>query len=182
MARRIEAGDDAAWAALFDSFAASAFRWEAQQYYDSPEEAAALARFQAGLDPGLDMSWEVETTRAYRTQGKRLARVRLVLEPATDYVRMALHYLPVLADAGEDIRVISRPAGTWPAGLPAHDFWIFDQRDVWVMHYDETGAFTCAELVDDDDLTAAHLGWQRNAVESAHPLAQYVAALRRKAS
>jgi hypothetical protein len=179
MGRQIVAGDDSAWSALFEDFTSTAFRWEAQQHYESPEEARALARFCAGTDPGLDLSWEIDTTRGYRAQGKRLSRVRLVLEPASDYVRMALHYLPVLAEAGEDIRVLVERAGSWPAQLPRHDFWVFDDRDVWTMAYDQHGAFLHAEQVDDPALVDAHRAWQRLALDESAPLLTSIAALRR---
>lgn len=181
MGRQIHRDDEDGWVALFDGFTTSAFRWEAQQHYESPEESAALARFRAGLDPGLDLSWEVDTTRAYLTQGKRLARVRLVLEPVSDYVRMALHYLPVLAEAGEDIRVLASP-GYWPRGLPQHDFWIFDDEDVWTMAYDDHGRFLLAEQVEESMLTGAHRAWRDEALRQAMPLSHYLAAARRKAS
>lgn len=179
MGRQIAAGDDAAWAALFDDFTATAFRWEAQQHYESPEEARALARFRAGADPGLDLSWEIDTTRSYRTQGKQLARVRLVLAPPSDYVRMALHYLPALVEAGEDIRILVERAGSWPAQLPRHDFWVFDDRNVWTMAYDQHGAFQYAEQVEDPALIDAHRTWQRRALDDSAPLLTYISALRR---
>lgn len=39
------------------------------------------------------------------------------------------------AAAGEDIRVL--PGQPDALGLPDHDYWLFDSRDLWVMEGDK---------------------------------------------
>jgi hypothetical protein len=100
--------------------------------------------------------------------------VRVVLEPQTDYTRMELAtYRPVVA-AGEDVRVIVVPeGGAWPDGLPRQDFFVFDERDVWRMHYNNDYTWAGAEQLDGEDVLAQHLRWRDRALELAIPLLEY---------
>lgn len=170
---RIEADDWEAWSELFE-FSASAFRLETLQTYTEPEEAEALARFHAGRDPELDTSgWET-MIRRHRAAGRSMARVRVLVEPLSDYARFQLPYFARFADAGEDIGVITSSQGTWPDDLPRHDYWFFDDRDLWVLNYSEAGSFTHADLITDPAALAAHRRWRVAALAQATPLGQYL--------
>lgn len=176
MSRWILPGDDSAWAALITGFSRSAYRLEGQQVYASPDEDAALGRFLAGelFDPD-NLSWIVPKLRAHAEAGHTQRRVRIVVEPATDYTRFELTVYPHLAEAGEDIRIIAVPEGGWPAGLPRHDYWLFDDHDVWRMHYGDDHRFEGAELLDDESVIAEHLRWRDVALAQAVPLTDYLA-------
>jgi hypothetical protein len=82
---------------------------------------------------------------------------------------------PLLVDAGEDVRIIAVPEGGRPTELPLHDFWLFDDRDVWKMHYHENFRFAGAELLDDPEVVARHLRWRDLALARAVPLRDYLA-------
>jgi hypothetical protein len=67
------------------------------------------------------------------------------------------------------------PEGGRPRDLPLHDFWMFDDRDVWKMHYYENFRFAGAELLDDPDVVLQHLRWRDLALSRAVPLHEYLA-------
>ena len=81
--------------------------------------------------------------------GRTMSRVRVIIEPPSDYTRFELVAYPIMAAAGDDIRIICVPPGTWPAGSSARGLLGFDDHDVWVMRYDEAGVLLNAELLDD---------------------------------
>ncbi|HEY1972181.1 MAG TPA: hypothetical protein VGH89_29790 [Pseudonocardia sp.] len=161
------------WAALFTGYAKSAYRLEGQQVYSSPTEDAAVARFVAGQPHGLDLSWIIPKLRAAVASGRTKTLVRVVTEPPTDYTRFELAVYPELVAEGQDIRIISVPDGTWPDDLPTHDYWQFDDQDVWRLHYHDDYTFRGAELLDGEETIAAHLRWRDIALAQAVPLQVY---------
>jgi hypothetical protein len=177
VSRWINGTKDPAWGALFDAMQRSAYRLEGQQIYSNDKEDAALERFRAGepfkpLEP-----WPaLERRRREAVEGKTLTRVRVVIEPPTDYTRMELCAYRYLAEAGEDIRIIAVPEGEWPAGLPRYDYWLIDEHDVWRMHYHENYRFRGAELIEGEAAIAQHLKWRDIALAQAVPLNGYLAA------
>src|SRR5215470_9013461 len=134
------------WAALFTSFRRSAFRLEGLQHYSVPDEAEAFARFRADKDPKVDLSWWLGLAKNHTAAGRKMSWVRVVVESLSDYICFELVHFPLLAAAGDDIRIIAVAPGVWLTGVPSHDFWLFDDRDVWILRYDQDGAFVEAEL------------------------------------
>lgn len=176
MSRWIRPGERDAWAALFTGFNKSAYRLEAQQIYSNDAEDAGLARFLAGEPHGVDLSWSISKLKSQVAVGRTQASVRVVIEPPTDYTRFEISMYPEFTAAGEDLRIISLPEGGWPEDVPHHDYWLFDDRDVWRMHYGDDYRWTGAELIDDEATIADHLRWRDAAQAQAVPLHEYLAA------
>jgi len=176
MSHWIRPGDDDEWAALFTGFTESAYRLECQQVYSNDKEDVALARFLAGEPHGTDLSWAISKLRAQIAAGRTQTNVRVVVEPPTDYTRLELAIYPEMAAAGEDVRIIAVPEGSWPAGLPRYDYWMFDERDVWRMHYADDHQWAGAELLDDEAAIADHLEWRDLALSQSVPLNDYLGA------
>lgn len=176
MSRWINGTSDPAWPALFEQFKKSAYRLEGQQTYSNDAEDEAVERFRRGegfipLDP-----WPaIDHVRQSVAKGLTRTRVRVVEEPPTDYTRMELAAYPYLVEAGEDIRIISIGEGEWPSGLPRYDYWLFDDHDVWRMHYGDDHRFRGAELIEDEDSIRQHLQWRERALAQAIPLDEYLA-------
>ena len=181
-ARTITAIPGPEWAALFTDFRQSAFRLEIRQHYTAPDEQEEFGRFLAGEEPQPELTWWTELARGHIAAGRSMCRVRVIVEPPSDYTRFELAAYPVMAAAGDDIRIISIAPRSWPPGIPHEDFWIFDDQDLWILHYDETGFLYCAELADDPQVVADHLGWRDTALELSIPVNDYLAAGSRKAS
>lgn len=87
----------------------------------------------------------LDVLRARRAAGKVSYRVRILSELLTDYERYACEWgYAYTAAAGEDIRVLRRGEHHIP-GLIEQDFWVVDDTEVLLMHYDEHGRFEDAE-------------------------------------
>jgi hypothetical protein len=50
--------------------------------------------------------------------------------------------------------------------MPRHDFWLFDDRNVWVLNYDDAGMFLSAELQTDRRVITDHLCWRDAALRA----------------
>jgi len=176
VSRRINGTGDPAWVALFTGFKKSAYRLEGQQVYSNDSEDAALEQFRAtGRFEPFEPWPAIPLVRATAAAGQTQTRVRVVVEPPTDYTRMELAAYPYLAEAGEDIRIIAVREAEWPADLPRYDYWLFDDRDVWRMHYNDDHTFHGAELIEDEAAIAQHLEWRDVALDRAVPLEDYMA-------
>jgi hypothetical protein len=165
--------DRVEWGALFTSYSKSYFHFEAQQIYSNSIENPRVADFIAGRPMTPTYEWRLSRVRDRAAAGATKMGVRVVVEPPTDYTRMEVATFPILVAGGEDIRVIAVPEGTWPGGLPRHDFYLFDDREVWRMHYNNDYTFGGAEQLDGEDVLAEHLRWRDRALELAVPLHEY---------
>jgi hypothetical protein len=174
MSRWIRSTGDPEWAALFTGYRRSAYRLEGQQMYSNPAEDAHLATFLSGGKVPFDLSKRLNRTRAQIAAGRTKTTVRIVVEPPTPYTRMELSVYPQMLTAGEDVRIIAVPQGGRPAELPLHDYWLFDDHDVWKMHYFENFRFAGAELLDEPAVIAEHLRWRDTALARAVRLDTYL--------
>jgi uncharacterized protein DUF6879 len=163
------------WGELLSSYRSSSFRLEAQQIYSNPIENGWLADFLAGRPPqDLDFTWRLSRSQERMAAGCTKITARVVVEPQTDYTRMELATYRLIVAGGEDVRVIVVPEGhSWPDGLPRHDFFLFDERDVWHMHYNAAYTWAGAEQLGGEDVLAQHLRWRDRALELAIPLLEY---------
>lgn len=178
MTRWIGAGDRHEWTGLFTGYQESAYRLECQQVYGSDGQDENLAQFLSGRPVEIDWNGFDRSTRAQVDAGRTKTKVRIVVEPATPYTRLELTLYPRMAAAGEDIRIIEVSQGNWPAELPHHDYWLFDDRNLWRLHYHENFRFKGAELLDDPDVVTEHLRWRDLALCQAVPLDDYLASRR----
>ncbi|MDR3083219.1 MAG: hypothetical protein LBV60_20275 [Streptomyces sp.] len=155
---------------LFESFERTAFRLETLAMYDVEEEREEMARFFAGGDMGAE--WDDNPwVRSMTDLGKQVSRVHVLSSPLTDYLRYELAAYPGNIRAGESIGIIDR-AEQSVDGLPDHDFWLFDDRDVYRMHYTEAGAFVGGELLPVDRLPE-YLAYRSAALAAAIPFGPY---------
>ncbi|MFJ1597951.1 DUF6879 family protein [Streptomyces sp. NPDC088261] len=155
---------------LFGAFERTAFRLETLAEYDVEEERDEIARFLAGEDMGPE--WDDNPwVRSMTDQGKSVSRVHVLRSPLTEYLRYELAAYPGNIEAGESIGIVDL-AEQEVAGLPDHDFWLFDDRDVYRMHYNPVGAFVGGELLPAGRL-AEYQGYRRLALAHAVPFASY---------
>jgi hypothetical protein len=165
--------------AVFDSlFQRSAFRLELLDQYVAANEAEPFRRFLAGepQDPAWRGPWQ-EFVRSSLSDGKQMARVHVVDEPLSDYLQFELTCAyPANVDAGEDVRIL--PPYRHPAvSLPSRDYWLFDDRAVVLMDYDEDGDFTGAELASDSHTIRHYRRIRDLAMRHSVPLADYLTSL-----
>lgn len=97
--------------------------------------------------------------REATAKGRRFARVRVVTLPLTDYSRFGVWCAQFTNDAGEDIRYLPRDKAE-VAGLPNHDYWLFDSRLLVRMHFDDHDTFLGGEVIEDAAEIVQHNYWR----------------------
>ncbi len=136
----------------FRTFRYTVFRLETLQHYAGSGEDEGIAAFERGdpeppPDPAEDEY--AGMVRAHRAAGKARQRVHVVREPLSDYLAYELtwEYGPHAA-AGEDIRIIDATDG-WPDDVALEDFWLFDSRHLFDLHYAADGTWLGVEQLTD---------------------------------
>ncbi len=176
MGRVFSSLDDEDFNRLFREFRYTCYRLETLQRYDVPYERDEFEQFLAGgtQDMAEMAEWTDGTIARAVKAGKRMQRVHVVEDPLSDYLRyeFAWGYEHTVA-AGEDVRIIAVQAGDWPAGLPHYDYWLFDSSLLVSMRYDETGAFTGAEMEEDPVAIVKANYWRDLAVSLSVPYRDY---------
>lgn len=160
------------FAGMFRTFRLTASRLETQPAYAMTVERAAFARFLAGapLPPGELPWWQswLDDMRELTRRGKRISRVRIVDDPPTDYQRWEMWATRWHLQAGEDIRYLPRAmAGT--LGIPAGDWWLFDDTRLVLMAFTSAGEIDGKTLVTDPEVIAAYQRWRDLAFRHAAP-------------
>jgi uncharacterized protein DUF6879 len=145
----------------FETFSFSAFRLETLQSY-------------AGT--GRDEQW-ITLLRASRRWGKVHQRVHVVTEPLTAAMEQELtEGYEGNAAAGEDIRIISVPAGgQWPISPDVSDFWLFDSSRLYEMHYAPDGTWTGASSIMDPEQVILACLTRDAALHAAVPWRTFIA-------
>jgi hypothetical protein len=121
---------------FFDSFERSAWRLEAQPFYQP--DAEEFHRYLQGLAPTA----EQRTRRAWWLEnlaGRAVSRVLVVNLPLSPYWQWRLETAREHVAAGEDIRVAV--AGDVPELVTVNDFWLFDDQLVWMLVFDRIGRY-----------------------------------------
>lgn len=123
-------------------------------------EEESLRKFLAGEPDDLPwmQNW-LTMIREATTEGRRFMRVRVVSLPLSDYSRFGHAVARHNNAAGEDIRYLTRGRAT-TAGLPEHDYWLFDSRKLAVMHFADDDRFLGAEMIEDPNVVVQHNYWR----------------------
>lgn len=158
------AGDD--WRTFFDSYQREAFRLETLPSYGVESEQGEYETFLAtgNLHIPDDDPWLVRV-RHFRRTGRRIGRVHVIRRPLTDYLRYEFAVYRHTVEAGEDVRILDLTGQPDP-GLPAQDFWLFDDTAIVRMDYDPDGTQLRRELLEDAD-SAPYVAWKRLALKHA---------------
>ncbi|GAB3814822.1 DUF6879 family protein [Kribbella italica] len=145
---------------LLNSFEHTAFRLEVRDRYDESDEAGSLAKFLAGEPDDLPWMQEwLDLVREAREGGRSFSRVRVVTVPLTDYSRFGLWCAQFTNEAGEDIRYLARDQAD-VAGVPKHDYWLFDSTTLVRMDFDDADGFLGTELITDPSQVVKHNYWR----------------------
>lgn len=123
----------------------SLFRFEGLQDYSAEDGEAIVRHFiQTGTlkeIPNEENAWW-SAMKVRNEKGILTQRVRLVLEPRTDYLNMELEYLRRAKEySGDDIRIINEIDlyNIAPSGL--EDFYIIDDTKIFIMKYGPKGKY-----------------------------------------
>lgn len=162
---------------LFRDFERSAFRLESRRGYASDVDSPKWHLWQAGGDLSYNPAhpWHAGV-RAQTEHGRRFERVRVVDSPPTEGQRFLLASGRGNVEAGEDIRNLWR-ADADRLGLPAADFWLFDDRLVVRLVFDQADVTLGVEVSDDPADVAAAAAVRTAAWPVAIPTAAFAAAV-----
>lgn len=166
-----------AWADLLTHYRSSAWRYECQGEYHEPDEAEPLRQFLAGESCDLSyMTPWLDGIRSAVAAGKTIGRVRVLTDPLTDYLRFEMAIAEHNEAAGEDIRVLDADQAA-ALDLGDHDFWLFDDDTVAVMHFDADG-FRGATVEQEPGTVARYRHLRDRALRYARPFRDHPALLR----
>lgn len=161
------------WRTFFDSYQREAFRLETLPSYTVSKEQKEFERFLATgkLDVADDDPWLVRV-RHFRRTGRWIGRVHVIRRPLTDYLRYEFAVYRRTLQAGEEVHILDLTDRPNP-GLPAQDFWLFDDTAVVRMDYDFDGTQLGRELLEDVD-PAPYVTWKQLALRYAEPFTDWV--------
>jgi hypothetical protein len=162
-----------AWRQFFDSYERAAFRLETLPVYAMPDEEDEFRRFLAGEKPPQDhhYSW-LDRVANFRATGRVIQRVHVVTRPLSDYLRYEFEWAYAFnVEAGEEIKILDLTDRENP-GLPAEDFWMFDERHVVSMMYRPDGSQIGRELLDDPDIES-YVHYKEIALGNSVPFEEY---------
>lgn len=170
-----------AFDSLLRTFERSAFRLETRDAYALGYEQEEFDRFLAGTPtPPPEVDWWrpwLDQIARFTREHKRIARVRILAEPPTDYQRWELWAAPWHAEAGERIRYMPRSRAL-AIGLPVeHDWWLLDNERLIIMEFTSGGHIQGKTLVTgaDEEIDKCIL-WRNLAVRNATPAEEIAAA------
>ncbi len=133
---------------------------EVRDRYCLSYEQESLRKFLTG-EPD-DLPWMQDWLTMIReatSEGRRIARVRVVSLPLTDYNRWGFVLAQHNNAAGEDIRYLARDQAQ-AAEMPNHDYWLFDSRTLVRMHFDDADVFLGGEIVEEPAEIVQHNYWR----------------------
>jgi len=135
---------------LFTAFQKIAFRWERLESYRVNSEVEYFEYYiHKGVCLADDCSndWIKVVENANR-QGKAIQRVRLLPEEIGDYLRFEIDCGYIYsAEQGEKIYFIPQNIANSLKNIPDYDFWLFDDKILVKMNYDNEGNFLGAEKI-----------------------------------
>lgn len=125
--------------ALFPEVEREALHMNMRDSYGTETELPHLARWKAGQPD--DLTWLqpwCDLVRRQKAAGRTFRRINIVSEPLSEYQQWSLTVERPMAEAGQDIRWVSRRAVS-ELCLPGNDYWLFDDKLVVFMHYTGSG-------------------------------------------
>ena len=177
--KRFSSLEDGEFNQLFLDFRYTCYRLETLQRYDVSYEREGYDRFLAGETQGESpalTNWIDGTIKAVAA-GKQMRRVHVVEEPLSDYLRYEFGWAyEHTVTAGEDVRLIPVETGHWPEEIPHYDYWLFDSKILVAMYYEDDGAFSAAEVIDEPEKIVQANYWRDMAVALSVPFRSYATA------
>ncbi|MGY0061033.1 DUF6879 family protein [Streptomyces sp. LZ34] len=164
------------WQAKFRDFQSEAWRLETLPSYKVPQEEEEIRAYLAGdrIDPRTHSNAYTEDLKRVRREGKSKGRVHIVTRPLATYLRYEFMYYRPHVWAGEDIRIMDVTDGENPLD-GVQDFWMFDKKEVVLMHYQPDGTQISREVYEGD--VTPYLEYQRIALAESVPFEEYVKGL-----
>ena len=140
---------------MFKNFKKTACRIEAlPQYKIIGDEWERYQAFTKGeyREKYNSSSWP-KMLKDYKKMGKVVERIRVVPNQLTSYLIFEFNCYVQSIIAGEQINVVDKSEYDKLVNSKTRgDYWIFDNKDVLYMEYDEEGAFIGSRLIEDNEI------------------------------
>jgi hypothetical protein len=152
-----------------------AVRWEGLQDYRVSWEDDQIIAWRHGLPPppNAEVEGSLATIRQITESGRRIARLRGVRRPASEYTRYEFEVAyPANSVAGEEIYVVD--LDVYREFDDVDDFVIFDDDAVLRYRYTFDGRLLAYDLSDDPTDVAAYGALRDRLYSAAVPLASFV--------
>jgi hypothetical protein len=169
---------------LFQSFQKSMFRLETLDAYSVASDAI-LPLYLAGdpLPPPpnkYQLEWWGIIEEASK-QEKDVSRVHVVPNELTPYLRYEIDWgYAYSAQHGEKIFLVSREDNKRLADIAAEDFYLFDDKTLVYVKYDESGSHLGYELEQNPECVEACVKIKADLISAALPLNEYLAKVRNR--
>jgi hypothetical protein len=160
---------------LYEGVERRSLRLECRQAYAVPWEDEGFAAWRRGEPepPGPSFERHLATVRAIAASGRRMARVRFVELPMTEYTRYEFETgYPRSSEAGEEISVVDR-AEHPEFDHVREDFVVFDDTALMYYRYTDDDRLTGYEYSDDPALVAEHVALAEEVLAAATPFAEW---------
>ena len=165
--------DSSEFGALLANYDILAFRLEALQAYNIPDERPLIDLFDRGAE---QPEWHrlrpwTEQVRGLIAAGRTMSRVHIVNMPLSSYLEFEINWgYTSNAAAGEQIFLRSDSLGI----EAFEDFWLIDDKTVIQMRYAADGSWLGAELIDSPELVLPYREAMHVALDGATPLEQFL--------
>ncbi len=117
----------------------SLFRFETLQDYNVGDD---------GLDDqGMKDWWDFIASKT--NSEVKMERVRLIIEPLTEYTKRELIVHAKSKTFGDDIRTINEVTFN-KLSIPLEDFWLIDEKLALIMKYSESGEYLGFDIEESD--------------------------------
>ncbi|MGH8966160.1 MAG: DUF6879 family protein [Actinomycetes bacterium] len=141
---------------LLRSAANRAVHLELRDVYTIEGEKERIAAWRAGRrwDRNDRASWWrpwLDVVAETAARGVAVQRARVVSEPLSEYLRYSYSYAFTNAEAGEQLRWLSRRRAS-DLALPGNDCWLVDHRLVLFNHFDGEGRPAGVEVSEDPNV------------------------------
>lgn len=126
---------------------------ETRDSYGTEVELPHMAKWRRGEPDDYEwLSWWLDLLREHRMAGRTCRRARIVSEPLSDYQRWTTSHVKLFIEAGEDIRYIPRPRLVTTLLPGSGDFYVFDDRLAFFLHYAGSGTNVGFEITEDPQI------------------------------
>lgn len=132
----------------FENFNEYAFRLELLQKYSVESELKSFSDFfdNGKIDPNKNLRWHKIISGA-KQRGAIINRVHVIRLPLSDYLKYELEEYKFNIIAGENIFLLNKNDFESDINF---DFWLFDDKIVLKMNYNQNGEFLSFEKITKD--------------------------------
>jgi hypothetical protein len=161
----------------WDKAEKSVFRLESIPEYNIPGDIELFEKWKKGkLKINKNDSW-FNRLRNTKEKGISMQRVRIVPLPILDYIKYEMEFWKISRECGEVFLFLEESKyDQIKEGLNFNpeDFWMFDDKNLVIFHYDETENLVSEEVVEDENIINDYVALEKELVKEAIPMKEFL--------